>query len=86
MWFIFRREEKNIDNFLLWQTKTGKVVACQEKWLTAFQMALFFIWVAVPLVINYGYMLIAGMVVLMMVFIIFNIRCSALPVVRPRKW
>ena len=49
MWFIFRREEKNIDNFLLWQTKTGKVVACQEKWLTAFQMALFFIWVAVPL-------------------------------------
>lgn len=85
MKFIFRREEKNPDNLLLWQTKSGKIVECQEKWLTLLWLVIFLVWLMLPLGINLGQIFIAGMLLHILVFIIYSTRCGALPVKRPRS-
>lgn len=86
MRYIFRREEKNPDNFLLWQTKTGKIVECQEKWLTLLWLVIFLVWLILPFEINFGYGYVAGIIALIIVFIVYCARCEALPVERPRQW
>ena len=83
MKFIFRREECNVANFLLWQTEKGAVVSCREVALSAvFMVAV----VAILLLFIDGVGLLPCFILFLFwaaLFILYCIRCDLLPVKRP---
>ncbi len=85
MRFILRREEQHPENFLLWQTKCGRVVAWKETILTAGFLLLWLVWLVVTSLFNSVLTFVVGASLWAVFFLVYNHRCSMLPSKRPTR-
>lgn len=83
MRFIFRREETVLENFLLWQTKSGKLIVMKEVKLTALFLVTLLVWIFATVSIGHIEIMLWGCLVWAIPFFGYNFCCNLLPVKRP---